>query len=127
SIRLIRSLIDLSNASYWLSIRLTRYRAHPPHTYVHIHISIRQENFYLPQCINIYQNVKIYDYLIEYPFARIEATTINKNSFIEYTIIDNDKNDKIFSIDKQKGFIQLLTTIQNNRRLKSDYLLIINA
>ncbi|CAF5017159.1 unnamed protein product, partial [Rotaria sp. Silwood1] len=32
SIRLIRSLIDLSNASYWLSIRLTRYRAHPPHT-----------------------------------------------------------------------------------------------
>ncbi|CAF5103164.1 unnamed protein product, partial [Rotaria sp. Silwood1] len=126
-LRLTHSLIGLIQSSYWLPIRLTRYRAHPPHTYIHIHISIRQENFYLPQCINIYQNVKIYDYLIEYPFARIEATTINKNSFIEYTIIDNDKNDKIFSIDKQKGFIQLLTTIQNNRRLKSDYLLIINA
>ncbi|CAF3629425.1 unnamed protein product, partial [Rotaria sp. Silwood2] len=46
SIRLIHSLSDLSNTSYWLSIRLTRYRAHPPHSYVHIHISIREENFY---------------------------------------------------------------------------------
>ncbi|CAF1009126.1 unnamed protein product, partial [Rotaria sordida] len=133
-LRLTQSLIGLSLSSYWLPIRLTRYRAHPPHTFIHIHISIRQENFYLPQCIDTYQSVKAYDYSIEYPFARIEAKTLNKNSFIEYTIIDNDKNDKIFFIDKQKGFVQLSSIIHNNnnnnnnnRRLKSDYLLTINA
>ncbi|CAF4197076.1 unnamed protein product, partial [Rotaria sordida] len=32
SLRLTQSLIGLSKSSYWLSIRLTRYRAHPPHT-----------------------------------------------------------------------------------------------
>ncbi|CAF0759963.1 unnamed protein product [Rotaria sordida] len=40
SLRLTQSLIGLSKSSYWLSIRLTRYRTHPPHTFIHIHISI---------------------------------------------------------------------------------------
>ncbi|CAF1545594.1 unnamed protein product [Rotaria sp. Silwood1] len=40
SLRLTQSIIDLSKYSHWLSICLTRCRAHPPHTFIHIHISI---------------------------------------------------------------------------------------
>ncbi|CAF3290402.1 unnamed protein product [Rotaria socialis] len=126
-IRLTHSLIGLSQSSYWLPIRLTRYHAHPPHAYIHMHITIRQENFYLPQCVDTYQNVKAYDYSTDYPFARIEATSLNKNSLIQYSIVDSDKDEKLFSIDKQKGSLQLLPAIQNNRRSKSDYFLTINA
>jgi hypothetical protein len=103
---------------------LTRYRAHPPHTYIHIHLSIRQENFYLPQCVDLYQIVKVYDYSIQYPFARIEARTLNKHSLIQYSL---DTNDKIFSINKQTGYLHLLPSVQTHRRLKSDYLLTTKA
>ncbi|CAF4406563.1 unnamed protein product, partial [Adineta steineri] len=113
--------------SYWLAIRLTRYRAHPPHTFVHIHLSIRQENFYLPQCVNIYQNVKVYDYSTQHPFARVEAISLNKNSLLQYSINDNDQYEKIFSIDQRTGFLNLLPSVSNNRRLKSDYLLTIKT
>ena len=118
------SLIGLSKSSYWLSLRLTRYRAHPPHTYIHIHLSIRQENFYLPQCTDLYQTVKVYDYSIQYPFARIEAKTFNKQSVIQYSLEDTEK---FFSINKQTGFLHLLPSVQTNRRLKSDYLITTKA
>ncbi|CAF3379747.1 unnamed protein product, partial [Rotaria sp. Silwood2] len=128
SIRLIHSLSDLSNTSYWLSIRLTRYRAHPPHSYVHIHISIREENFYLPQCVDIYQNIKIYDYLIQSTFAYIQALSFYDNIHLQYSIINNNNiNENIFSINKQTGSIQLLSSIQNNHLLISNYLLTIQA
>ncbi|CAF3595684.1 unnamed protein product [Adineta steineri] len=126
-LRLTHSLIGLSKSSYWLAIRLTRYRAHPPHTFVHIHLSIRQENFYLPQCVNIYQNVKVYDYSTQHPFARVEAISLNKNSLLQYSINDNDQYEKIFSIDQRTGFLNLLPSVSNNRRLKSDYLLTIKT
>ena len=106
---------------------MTRYRAHPPHTFVHLHLSIRQENFYLPQCVHIYQNIKVYDYSIQHPFARSDAISLNKNSLLQYSIVDNDKNENIFSIDPRTGFLNVLPSIQNNRRLKSDYLLTIKA
>jgi hypothetical protein len=68
--------------------------------------------------------VKIYDYSIQYPFARIEATTLNKHSLIQYSL---DNSENIFSINKQTGFLHLLPSVQTHRRLKSDYLLIIKA
>ena len=123
-LRLTDSLIGLAKSSYWLVLRLTRYRAHPPHTYVHIHLAIRQENFYLPQCVNLYQNVKVYDYSIQYPFTQIEAHSLNKHSLLQYSL---ENNEKIFAINKQTGFLHLLPSIQTNRRLKTDYLLTIQA
>ncbi|UJR27505.1 hypothetical protein I4U23_008789 [Adineta vaga] len=123
-LRLTHSLIGLSKSSYWLTIRLTRYRAHPPHTFVHIHLSIRQENFYLPQCVDIYQNIKVYDYANQHPFHRVEAISSNRNSLVQYSI---DGNEKLFSIDQRTGSLSLVSSKQNSRRLKSDYLLTIKA
>jgi hypothetical protein len=57
----------------------------------------------------------------------VEAISLNKNSLIQYYIVDNDRNEKIFSVDQRTGFINLLPSIQNNRRVKSDYLLTIEA
>ncbi|CAF0982632.1 unnamed protein product, partial [Rotaria sordida] len=131
SIHIINSLTDLSNPSYWLSIRLTRYRAHPPHSFVYIHISVREENFYLPQCIDIYQNIKIYDYSIQSTFAYIQALSFYDNIHLQYSIINNDLNEKIFSINKQTGSIQLLSSSsssnQNNHLSIANYLLTIQA
>jgi hypothetical protein len=120
-------LIGLSKTSYWLPIRLTRYRAHPPHSFIHLHVSIRPENSHLPQCIPIYQRIQIYDYSIQYPFARIQAVSLNKHVQLEYSLFNEDAKEKIFSIDKQTGFIHLLPTIVNSRRLKSDYFLTIDV
>ncbi|CAF4109878.1 unnamed protein product, partial [Rotaria sordida] len=131
SIHIINSLTDLSNPSYWLSIRLTRYRAHPPHSFVYIHISVREENFYLPQCIDIYQNIKIYDYSIQSTFAYIQALSFYDNIHLQYSIINNGLNEKIFSINKQTGSIQLLSSSsssnQNNHLSIANYLLTIQA
>ena len=123
-LRLTKSLIGLPKSTYWLTIRLTRYHAHPPQTYFHIHLTIRQENFYLPQCLDLYQTVQVYDYSIQYPFARIQASTLNRNSLIQYSL---ENNEKIFSINKQTGFLHLLPIIQNQRQLKSDYLLTVKT
>ncbi|CAF1436676.1 unnamed protein product, partial [Adineta ricciae] len=124
-LRLTQSLIGLSKSSYWLTIRLTRYRAHPAYTFVHLHISIRQENFYLPQCVDVYQNIKVYDYASQHAFHRVEAVSLNKNSHLQYSIVDNEK---LFSIDQRTGSLSLLSSNQNNnRRLKSDYLLTVVA
>ncbi|CAF1202193.1 unnamed protein product, partial [Adineta steineri] len=127
SIRLIHTITDLLNSSYWLPIRLTRYRAHPPHSFIHIHISIREENFYLPQCIDNYQYIKLYDFSIQYPFTSIQALSFYDNIHLEYTIIKNNINEKMFSINKQTGFMQVLPLIENNYLTKSDYLLTIKV
>jgi hypothetical protein len=127
SIRLVQPLTDLSNSSYWLSIRLTRYRARPPHSFIRIHISIREENFYLPQCVDNYQHIKLYDYSIQNPFIRVQALSLYDNAHLQYSIIKNNINEKIFSINKQTGFIQLMTSMQNNHISKSDYLLTVQA
>jgi len=124
SIRLIDPLTNLSNSSYWLSIRLTRYRARPPHSFVHIHITIQEDNYYLPQCVNIYQNIKIYDYSNPYSLTRVQALSLYDHINLQYSIINNEK---LFSIDKQTGFIQLLPSIRFNHLIKSDYLLTIRA
>ncbi len=118
SIRLIHLL---TNSSYWISIRLTRYRAHPPHSFIHIHLTIREDNFYLPQCINIYQSIKIYDYSNSYSLIRVQALSLYDNINLQYSIINNNITEKIFSIDKQTGFIKF------NHLIKSDYLLTIQA
>ena len=118
------TLIGLSKSSYWLSLRLTRFRAHPPHTYVHVHLSIRQENFYFPQCQDLYQTVRVYDYATQYPFAQIQAKTLNKQSHLQYSLVDEEK---IFAMNKQTGFLHLLPSIHTQRRLKSDYLLTTNV
>ena len=115
------------NSSYWLSICLTRYRARPPRSFVHIHISIREENFYVPKCVDIYQNVKLYDHLIQYEFAHVQALSLYEHVHLQYSIVDNNINEKIFSVNKQTGYIQLLTSIKSNNLLKSDYLLAIRA
>ena len=117
------SLIGLSKSSYWLSLRLTRFRAHPPHTFIHVHLSIRQENFAFPQCQDLYQTIRVYDYATQYPFAQIQPITFNKQSLVQYSL---DNNEKIFAINKQTGFLHLLPTIHTQRRLKPDYLLTTN-
>ena len=114
---------------------MTRYRAHPAHTFIHIHLTIRAENLYLPQCRTIYQQVQVYDYAIQYPFARIQTqSSMSKQSVIQYRLVndrlsdDEQKKDKIFSIDKQTGYLYLLPVVQqNSRRFKSDFLLTIEA
>jgi hypothetical protein len=62
----------------------------------------------------------VYDYLIENEFARVNALSLYDNIQLEYSII----NGKLFSINKQTGFISLLS---NKYLLKSDYLLTIRA
>ncbi|CAF1536813.1 unnamed protein product, partial [Rotaria sordida] len=118
-LRLTQSLIGLSLSSYWLAIRLTRYRAHPPHTFIHIHILIRQENFYLSQCIDTYQSVKAYDYSIDYYsinisksirpdtiIFQINATSKDpiENGNIIYDLINSSD---YFFINQQTGIIRL--------------------
>ena len=95
-------------------------------------MSIRQENFYLPQCVDIYQTAKVYDYATQHPFARVEGISLNKNAILQYALAaDNDDdgqaNEKIFAIDKRTGFVSLLPAIQSHRRYKSDYLLTVKA
>lgn len=107
-----------------MSLRLTRFRAHPPHTYIHAHLSIRQENFFFPQCQDLYQTVRVYDYATQYPFVQIETKTLNKQSHIQYSLVNDEK---IFAINKQTGFLHLLPSIHAQRRLKSDYLLTANV
>lgn len=114
----------MSNSSYWLSIRLTRYRARPPHSFVYLHLTIREDNFYLPQCLHIYQTIKLYDYSIPYPLARIQAISLYDDVQLEYFLMNNTINENIFSIDKQTGFIQFLPSID---LVRSNYLLTIRA
>ncbi|UJR21665.1 hypothetical protein I4U23_024742 [Adineta vaga] len=127
SIHLVQSLPDTTNLSYWLSIRLTRYYAHPPHSFIRVYISINEENFYLPQCVDNYQQIKLYDYSIQYPFINIQAITFYDNIHLQYSLLNDTTNEKIFAIDKQTGFIQLLWPHQTIRLSKSNYLLTIHA
>lgn len=120
-------MIGSSRFSYWIAIRLTRYRAHPAHSYVHLHIAVRAENLYLPQCIDVHQQVQVYDYSNQYPFARVQARSFNKNTQLQYVLIDQDANEKYFSVDQQSGFLHLLPLSSNSNRLKSDYLLTVQA
>ncbi|CAM4832083.1 unnamed protein product [Rotaria magnacalcarata] len=124
SIRLIHSSADLSNATYWLSIRLTRYRARPPHSFVHVHISVREDDFYSPQCVDIYRNVKIYDYSIPSIFARVSALSFYDDIQFQYSIVNDSTNKNMFSIDKKTGSIQLNPT---NHLTLSNYKLTIEA
>ena len=120
-------MLGSGKLAYWLPIRLTRYRAHPPHSYVHVHVAVRPENFYLPQCLDIYQDVRVYDYAIQYPFARVQGVSLNRNSALQYKLIENDPKEKIFSIDQQTGFLHLLPVAQSQRRLKADSFLTVQA
>ena len=127
SIRLTQSLPDTNDLSYWLSIRLTRYYAHPPDSFIRIYISVIEENFFLPQCLENYQYIKLYDYSVQYPFINVQAITFYDNIPLHYTIVNDSTNEKIFTIDKQTGFIQLSWPHQNLRRTNSTYLLAVRA
>ncbi|CAF0721029.1 unnamed protein product [Adineta ricciae] len=127
SIRLTQSLPDTPDLFYWLSIRLTRYYAHPPHSFIRIYISVIEENFFLPQCLENYQYIKLYDYSVQYPFINVQAVTFYDSIPLHYTIVNDSTNEKIFVIDKQTGFIQLLWPHQNLRRANSTYLLAVRA
>lgn len=112
--------------SYWLSIRLTRYRAHPPHSFIQLHITIQEENFYTPQCVNIYQSVKIYDYSMPIStIARVQALSFYEKIQLKYSIISDNAEDNVFSIDDQNGSIQL--NLNNQLSSLSNYLLTIRA
>ncbi|CAF3899789.1 unnamed protein product, partial [Rotaria sp. Silwood1] len=63
----------------------------------------------------------IYDYSIQSTLTSIQALSFYDNIDLQYSIVNNDINEKIFSINKQTGSIQLLSSIQNN------YLLTIQA
>lgn len=91
---------------------------------MHVHVTIRPENFYLPQCVDTYEDIKVYDYATQHPFHRVEALSLNKNSHLRYSLTDNEK---IFAIDERTGYLTLLPAVQNPRRLKSDYLLTVQA
>ena len=127
SLRLSQTLIGSSKASYWLPIRLTRYRARPAHSFIYVHVTIRAENLHLPQCDDLYQIVQIYDHSIQYPFAQIQANSFNKNSALQYTLVDQDSNENQFTIDQQTGFLRMLPVNPNSNRIKSDYILTIQA
>lgn len=118
-------MIDsLPNVSFWIILRLTSYRAHPPHSFVHIHLSIREDNFYLPQCVHIYQNLTIYPYSIPYPLARVQAVSLYDSVELEYRLIDNDLNERFFAVNRLTGSIQFLPAIQLEQ---SNYLLTVRA
>ena len=124
SIRLTQSLIDAPNATYWLSIRLTRYRAHPPHSFVHLHATIHEDNFYLPSCLHVYQHVKFYDSSVQSSLARVQGVSSYPHLDLQYSLVN-----EIFSIDQYSGFIQLRSTVSSpqQQQLPSDYRLTIRV
>ena len=118
-------LIDsLPNSSSWIAIRLTRYRAHPPHSFIHLHLSIREDNFYLPQCVHIYQNLTFYPYSIPYPLARVQAVSLYDDAELEYRLINNKINERFFVVNRLTGSIQLLPAVQFDQ---TDFLLTVRA
>lgn len=74
--------------------------------------------------MNIYQTIQIYDYSTPYLLARVQALSFYNYTSLQYSIINNEK---LFSIDKQTGFIYLLPSIRFHHLIKSDYLLRIRA
>ena len=120
----IRSIDLLTNFSYWLPIRLTRYRARPPHSFVYLHLTILEDNFYSPQCLRIYQTIKLYDYSIPHPLARVQALSLYDHVHLEYSLMNNTINERIFAIDKQTGSLRFLPSID---RVQADYFLTIRA
>ena len=124
-IRLRYRLIDHAIVSYWFSVRLTRYRARPAHSFVHLHVSIQDDNFFVPECVDLVQNFKFYDYAIPHPLARVQAFSLQWLANLSYSLIREDTDEKLFSVDPSTGHVDVSPLFRTSP--SSTYLLTVRA
>ena len=126
-IRLRHRFTDSTIASYWLPVRLTRYRARPAHTFVHLHVSIQDDNFYVPQCVDIYQSLKLYEYSIPHSVVRVQAVSSHWPADLHYSLITENIQENFFSVNSSTGHVDVLPSFRTSPSTSSRYFLTVRA
>ncbi|CAF1573648.1 unnamed protein product, partial [Didymodactylos carnosus] len=123
-IRLRRSFDYDVQSSYWLTLRTTIFNARPQFSHIHVYISIRNENNFIPQCHHVYEEITLVEQH-QTPFIQIKAVDKEKDDQLNYAIVEGDEK-QLFYIDSNNGQISFQRPM-HQRQDKRIYVLTIRV